>query len=306
MRLSLVTVLSADKLRLPGLLYEPEKPTTRAAVWLHGMGDNGVFYNPDRMNILGEQLAAQGIALLAFNNRGAHNRKRLKVADETLPEEDRSYLGGTHYELIADSTHDIDGAAAFLQARNYTELFLIGHSTGANKIVHFASQQPQNPFSKYVLAGPGDDTGLFRNELGKKRYEQAQAYAQNATASGDHLKTMPRYTGMYPFSAQSALDILHPDGNYNTFPFYEVTTERLGSKPLFQEYAAITKPMLVLIGEHDEFQYTAGDAEGALKILLNHTNQKALGSSDFQVIPNADHSFHGAETEFAEAIARWL
>ena len=59
MKLAFVSLLSSDKLKLPGLLYEPDKPTKKAAIWLHGMGDSGVFYNPERINALGKALTGK-------------------------------------------------------------------------------------------------------------------------------------------------------------------------------------------------------------------------------------------------------
>src|SRR5262249_23477065 len=94
MRLELVSILSSDKLELPGLLYRTDRDTRKAAVWLHGLGDNAVFYKPAEINSLAAGLAEQGIALLAFNNRGAHLGRTLKIADESLPEEDRRFQGG--------------------------------------------------------------------------------------------------------------------------------------------------------------------------------------------------------------------
>jgi predicted esterase len=61
MTLELGSFLTTDGLKLPSLLYAPDKPTQRAAVWLHGMGDNGIFYRPERINALGEALTKRGI-----------------------------------------------------------------------------------------------------------------------------------------------------------------------------------------------------------------------------------------------------
>jgi pimeloyl-ACP methyl ester carboxylesterase len=306
LKLDLISFVATDKVRLPGLLYRPDKVTKKAAVWLHGMGDNGVFYNPTRINALGEALTKNGIALLAFNNRGAHNRKGLNIADETLPEEDRRYQGGTHYELIADCVKDIDGAADFLAEQGFPELYLMGHSTGANKICAYHVRAKKNVYKKYILAGPGDDAGLFFTELGEQRYWQALRYAAAKIDVGQPLHVMPKYTGMYPFSARSARDILDPDGAYNTFPYYEALHGRLGRKPLFEEYRRIDKPALVIIGEKDEFMSTAGGAEDALKLLMKHTSNAQLKQADFMTVTGADHGFHDHETEFAEKISDWL
>jgi len=304
-QLEFVSFLSSDRLKLPGLLYLPDKPTKKAAVWLHGMGDNGVFYKPELMNALGRALTDQGIALLTFNNRGAHESKNLRVVDDTLPEEDQHYQGGTHYELIADCVKDIDGSVVFLKARKFEELYLMGLSTGANKICAYHVRTKHNSFKKYVLAGPGDDVGLRFQELGAKRFWQALKYAAKMVDK-DPLYLMPKYTGMYPFSVQAAWDILNPDGDYNTFPYYEFLNERLGDKPLFKEYRQIDKPLLVLVSGADEFADAAGGADGMLNILMEQTGNKQLKQTDFMSVPDADHSFHDHEAEFAKKVSDWL
>jgi pimeloyl-ACP methyl ester carboxylesterase len=306
LKLGFVSLLATDKVKLPGLLYQPDKKTHKAAVWLHGMGDNGTFYNPKRLNALGEALAKNDIGFLAFNNRGAHNRKSLHVDDDMLPEEDRRYLGGTHYELIADCVKDIAGAANLLAQRGFSELYLIGHSSGANKICAYHARARNNPFKKYVLAAPGDDLGLFFMQLGEKRYWQALKYAAAKIDGGDPLHIMPKYTGMYPFSAQSAHDILDPNGAYNTCPYYESLHQRLGEKPLFKEYRSIDKPTLVIFGWEDEYMGAAGGAEGALKILMRHTSNAQLKQTDFLSVAGAGHGFHDHEEEFAEKVSDWL
>jgi alpha-beta hydrolase superfamily lysophospholipase len=305
-RAELLSFLATDKVKLPGLLFEPDQPTKKVAVWLHGMGDSGVFYKATLINSLATGVNARGITLLAFNNRGAHDSKSLSIVDEQLSEEDRHYQGGTHYEKIADCVYDIDGAVALLKDRGYSELYLLGHSTGANKICAYHERVKHNPFIKYVLAGPGDDVGTSFNSLGAKRFWQALKYAAKATDAGKGSQAMPKYTGMAPFSAQSTWDMLNPDGSYNTFPFYEATTERLGKKRLFDEYQKINLPTLVIFGEEDEYAYTAGNAAKALGLFMKYTSNAMLKQTDFALVPAADHSFHGAEEVFTKQVADWL
>lgn len=305
MRLELVSLLSSDGIELPGLLFKPETDTKKVAVWLHGMGDNAVFYKPEAINILARALTGKGIALLAFNNRGAHSAKNLKFADETLPEEDRRFRGGMYYELIADCVKDIDGAADFLKGEGFSTFYLIGLSTGANKICAYHSRTKRNPFSRYVLAGPGDDTGLMFMDLGAKKFWEALRYAAGSIKT-DPFKTMPKYTGMYPFSVQSAWDILDPDGAYNTFPFYEAVHERIGKKPLFEEYRKIDRPTLIIIGGQDEYAERFGGAAKVMKLFMERTSNAMLKKIDFITVPGSDHAFGGHESDFAGQVADWL
>jgi pimeloyl-ACP methyl ester carboxylesterase len=117
---------------------------------------------------------------------------------------------------------------------------------------------------------------------------------------------MPKYTGMHPFSAQSAWDILNPDGAYNTFPLYEAARERLGKKPLFKEYRQLDRPTLVIFGDQDEYTAHVGGADAALKLFMKHTGNNQLKHTDFTLVTDADHSFNGHQADFAKKTADWL
>ncbi len=306
MNLELITVLSSDKLELPAALFTPTKKTNKVAIFLHGNGDSGVFYKTKMINELGQKLASDGIAFLALNNRGARYKKKLIVSGSGDPGKEDTVLGGACYELIEDCVKDIDGAILTLENRGFNEFYLIGFSTGANKICVYDNLSKKNKVSKYIHAGPGDDSGLFYNEIGDKHFWKSLEYSRKMIDNGNPLKVMPKYTGMHPFSAQSAFDILEPNGAYNTFPYFEATTMRLGNKKLFNEYASIEKPMLVVFGEFDEFTYTGGGSESALEILRQKTNKKIKDKSEYIIIKNTDHSFNGKEGELADTIADWL
>jgi pimeloyl-ACP methyl ester carboxylesterase len=312
MQLELVSFLSSDNLELPGLLYEPyeppapKPPTNKVLLWLHGNGDSGIFYNQTQMNALGQALTDVHIAFFAFNNRGAHRSKKLHILDDTLQKDQQYVQGGSNYEKIADCVYDIDGAVAYLKSRGFTEFYLAGSSTGANKICAYHVRAAVNPFSKYILAAAGDDTGIYYSELGAQRFAATLNYATQMIAAGNPLKIMPKYTGMHPYSAQACADILNPDGAYNTFPYYESAHGRIGTKPLFEEYQKVPLPMLIIYGENDEYTFTGGGAQAAVNTLRQHTAPTALLNSTFTILPGADHGFHGKEKQFAQEITNWL
>lgn len=304
--LELVDFLSRDKLRLPGLLYSPSTRSKKVAIWLHGMGDNGIFYNPLRLNALGKSLNEKNISLLAFNNRGAHNSKLLHIENETLPEDDRIFQGGTNFDKIADCLLDIDGALDYLEKSGYDEFYLMGHSTGANKVCAYHSLKKNSPFRKYVLASPGDDVGLYYTDLGKQKFWKALNYAKSKVKSGQHMDVMRESSGLYPLSTQSTANFLDPEGDNNSFPFFEATTERIGRKPLFCEYRTIDIPTLVVLGEQDRYLDIAKGANNALKILKDFMPKNIRKVSTFKILSGSDHGFHGNETEFAETISLWI
>src|SRR5262245_22467603 len=127
----LVGFPTEDGLNLPGLLFEPQKKSKKAVIYLHGNGSSSVFYDEDEVNSLAQELNKKDVAFFPFNNRGAHYMKTFRVTNSA--EESRQTYG-TSYELIRDCIQDIDGAVAFVQSQGYEELYLMGISTGANKI----------------------------------------------------------------------------------------------------------------------------------------------------------------------------
>ncbi|PJE61830.1 hypothetical protein COU87_02580, partial [Candidatus Roizmanbacteria bacterium CG10_big_fil_rev_8_21_14_0_10_39_12] len=249
----LVHFLSTDNLELPGLLYKPQTPSKKIALYLHGCGSASIFYSK-KTEIFAQELISKNIAFFPFNNRGAHYIKKLK---KILPEgEEDRVTCGTSYELIKDCIHDIDGAVSYLRTLGYEIFYLFGESTGANKIVVYDYYAKDNPFTKYALIAGGDDTGLYYNQLGKTKFFQALQKSKGEIMKGNGMKLVPKYISEYPFSYQSLYDVLNPDGDYNIFPFYEyVHNLNLSKKELFCEFNKINKQTLVVYGSDDEYCY---------------------------------------------------
>ncbi|MBI1961232.1 MAG: hypothetical protein HYS45_00850, partial [Parcubacteria group bacterium] len=148
----LVQMKTADGLTLPGLLYKAKR-SREVAIHLHGNGSSSVFYYDDRQDELVNALSRKGISLMLFNNRGAHYVKRLNVVKQGRTIKKRF---GMAYEKIKDCIPDIDGAIGFLRKQGFRTFYLVGESTGANKICVYHYYKPRNKVSKYVLLGGGD------------------------------------------------------------------------------------------------------------------------------------------------------
>lgn len=296
----LVSITATDGLQLPALHFASAKATKRLVVWLHGMGSSGIFYPVAHTNALAAAFTTRGIALLGLQNRGGGMLQGVRYLDEAGERQKR--LQGTSHELIADCVHDIDGALAWAKAQGYTELYLAGHSTGANKVALYSYLKPKNHFSAYVLYGGGDDTGIWYEELGSERFHRALAAAKSQVRAGNGEALAPYDTVHDYFSYQSLADILDPDGNYNTFPFHESGNARLGTKKLWREYHSISKPTLVIYGAQDE--YCLPSVEACLELLKREAPAGIPFS--FQTIPGGDHGCYGRESELATAIASWL
>lgn len=302
--LRLVSFATSDNLTLPGLLYEPDKKTDKVALYLHGNGSSSIFYGADEMNLFGESLNKVGVSFFPFNNRGAHWIKKLNR--KINGKEERIPYGMT-YELIKECIYDIDGAIGLLKKLGYKTFYLIGGSTGANKIVVYHYYQRRNPVSKYILLSGGDDTGLyyeFEFKKNKKKFFKVLNYCRKKIDQGKGRELVPKYILKEPLiSYQSLYDTINPDGDYNIFPFNEyINNLNLSKKPLFKEFKTVNKPTLVIYGELDEYCY--GNVPRCVQILKKESPNPKLFT--FQIIKGADHGFNGKEKELVEMIGDWL
>lgn len=300
MKLRLLSFRATDGVALPGLLYEPSRPTREIALFLHGNGDSSIFYSARRTNAFAEEMTRRGIAFFPFNNRGAHLIRRLGRKRGTRS---TSVMQGMTYEKIRDCVHDIDGAIEMLRGEGYRTFHLIGHSTGANKICLYEAKRPKHRIAKVVLLAPGDDVGIYYDSLGATRFSRALERAREAVAAGKGLAFAPAWVSPFLISWQSLLDTIDPDGDYNVFPFLEVMRGlRLSTRPLFRHYRKLARPTLVLYGENDE--YCFGDVPQCAAIL--HTRSAVPARHSTVILPEADHSFHGREREAGAVMAKFL
>jgi pimeloyl-ACP methyl ester carboxylesterase len=287
----LVRFEATDGIPLAGVLYEPKRKSNRVAMFLHGTGGSSVFESK-RTNILAAELLRAGIAYFPFNNRGAHVMRRM--GDE---------LGGFSYERIRDCVYDIDGALRELRRRGYRDVTLIGHSTGANKIAVYDHYKHRNPIKRYVLLGGGDDTGMFYDELGPRRFQSALTKARAMIKARRGQELAPPSISKLPMSWRSFYDTANPDGDYNVFPFREVMRGiRLSRRPRFRYLRAIRKPALFLYGENDE--YCVDNTSRTVAALAEALGPKP--NVEIAILADADHGFGGKEKELASVIVEWM
>jgi pimeloyl-ACP methyl ester carboxylesterase len=284
-----------DNLTLPGLLY-PVEGSKKVAIFLHGNGSSSVFYDTDTTLI--DALNEKGISYLSFNNRGAHLIKKLNVKNPDGTVERKRY--GMAYEKIKECVEDIDGAIAFLEKQGYEEFYLVGESTGANKICNYSFYKPENKISKYILLSGGDDTGVYYDVLGVEKFNRLLQESKDKIAKGEGEQLVCELQPDEIFSYIGFCDIANPDGDYNTFPFNEALNNiKLSTKPLFRHFKSINKPSLVVYGAQDEYCY--GKVPEIVEIL-----KKIQPTLTYTVIEGADHGFEGKEKELGKVVAEWL
>lgn len=295
-----IEITATDGFLLPGLFFEPKRKTKKAVIVLHGNGSSSVFYPIARTAEYAQYFTDKSIAYLGFNNRGSGYVTKISKYVKGQEVDQRA---GTAYELIKDCVKDIDGAINFLTALGYAELYLLGFSTGANKVCVYNHYKPQNKIQKYILVCGGDDSGVFYRGLGKQKFARLLRTAKGKISQGKGAELVPGGVLGSLYAYQSIYDTLYPDGDYNTFPYVDYFEKlHLSKKKLFRYYAEIKKPTLVVYGEQDEYCY--GRVPDILKLLEEKSARPDLHA--FANIPGADHGFTGKEKELFLTITKWL
>lgn len=285
-----------DGLTLPGLLYEADN-SKKVAIFLHGNGSSSIFYDEWEKKDLPNYLNKKGISLLKFNNRGAHIFKKLDVKVGNKIERKKF---GCAYEKIKDCVLDIDGAIKFLRRLGYREFYLIGASTGANKVCVYDHYKPKNVFKKYILLCGGDDTGIYHSILGKKKFYKLLRVSKEKIKRGKGEELIKELLPDEIFAYVGFYDIANPDGDYNCFPFLEALGKaKLSTKPLFRYFKSIKKPSLIVYGEKDEYAW--GDVPKVVEILKSYQPE-----FNYEIIKDTDHGFTGKKKELAKIISGWI
>ncbi|MBI2607403.1 MAG: alpha/beta hydrolase [Candidatus Doudnabacteria bacterium] len=284
----LIQIKTQDKLILPGLLFEAKK-SQKIAIHLHGNGSSSVFYHDDIRPEKAEALVRNGISFFQFNNRGANYIKKLNSA-----------RFGMAYEKIKECIHDIEAVLGAFKRSGYKEFYLIGESTGANKICVYDFYRTKNFVSKYVLLGGGDDVGIYYDLLKKKKFSRLLSEAKKKIRARKGAEIILELLPDIVFSYQGFYDIANPDGDYNIFPFYEVIRKvKLSKKPLFRHFKALKKSTLVVYGSEDKYNW--GDTSRVVQIL-----KEQRPDLDYNIIKGADHSFSKHQIKLSKMIAKFL
>lgn len=290
MKTELHQIITKDHLPLEGLLYKPSRKGWAAAVWLGGLTSR-FSHSPERTHALAKTLNRNRIAFATFDHRGhgviSSIKKRLSKKREYM-------LGGTALERFEHCVFDIEAMIQFLKKRGYKKIFLLGHSTGANKSAYYCWKTHCRGISGVGLLGPLSDIPGIKEQFGKK-YHSALRWAETmARRKKGNVLLPPSLAGEAFWAAQRFLSIAKEGTREDTFPYYN-------PRRRFYWAHRVRVPTLVLIGEKD--QYADRPVPEILEVF-----RKQISSRWFtgKILDKADHGFTGKEKKLAAAVAAWI
>jgi pimeloyl-ACP methyl ester carboxylesterase len=277
--LSLVRLRTHDGVWLDGVMAEPRRRRT-ALIWVHGLG-SAFSSGQVLIQALASRLTAAGIGYFKFNNRG-HD----VVAGRGTP------LAGAAFERFGQSVVDIRAMLTFVAARGYDRVILAGHSTGANKALHYAARARDRRVSGLILLGPVSDIAAAAKQIGARELRRRVAAAERLVRR-DREALVPRAWGFW--SARRYISLYRPGEDEDVFPYY-----RSGAR--WPALRSVRLPIAAIIGSRDEY------LDRRPRELIDALRRNAVRARAFTgiVLRGAPHGFQKCERELADVITRWV
>lgn len=279
----LMDIETPKKYLLQGLWYGREKPTT-VYIWVHGL-TGSIFSGRRIINLL----AKGNDAGITFNTRGAGhvNDVKRKQGTKMIYE-----TAGTAYEKFQDCVDDVQGVMNFARKKGAKKIFLLGHSTGCQKSVYWASKGGRG-VNGLILLGPLSDFADTLVPNKRAHYRAGLALAKKLVRSGRGLELMPKkYTEWLFLTAARYVSLYTPDSVEEIFTYAQVKR-----KP--KTLQKVKTPILAVLAERDEF--ADRPAKEIESWFLEH-----IYEGEVHVVPDVGHGFKGAEDALAKKIRTWV
>jgi pimeloyl-ACP methyl ester carboxylesterase len=283
-----VRIITPKQYLLDGLWFGADRPKT-AIIFVHGLGSNA-FAHHDYLTAL----AARDTAVLYFSNRGHDGiagAKRMKRSAK------KGYVyeqAGMAHEIFTDCADDIQGAVNLLLSHGARRIFLVGHSTGCQKIAWYLSQRAaQRRIAGAILLCPISDYAAARHENERER-KKAETAARKLVRRKKLHELLPADVWRGPIDAQRFLSLYTPDSKEEIFAYAQP-----GKVP--RTLQKLRTLLLVIFAGDDEY-CDRKTSEIAAWFRGNLRSKHA----EIEIIPGALHSFNGLESAVTASVRRWI
>ncbi len=285
----LAEIETKDKLQHQGIYFEPKKKGKRALLWLHGL--SAAFYTGMSLyEAVADAVDKEGWGFALFNNRGHDLIAGVRKTDGTPPYGYSYYPGGAGQEVFEESVLDIEAGVDFLVKQGFSEVVLVGHSTGANKACYFAATQRNPHVIGVVLSGPMNDRLHAITDYGKFMKDLRDMHKLVDAGKGDEL--LLGYS-FFPITPKRFISLFEPHSTEDVFDYGE-------PEPKLRYFSQITLPLLLHLAGKDEG--ADRPIEEIRKAFDGHATSKNYKSV---IIPDSLHRFNGHEQEAITAIVEW-
>ena len=286
----LTEITTKDKIIHQGIYRKPEKTSKKALLFVHGL--TSTFYgNIHFYEYLIPELEKIGIGFAAFNNRGHDFIAGLRKVDNRKASGYSHAVMGSGFEIFTDSVYDIDAGISFLVSEGFSEIILVGSSTGANKVCYYAGFFDDKRVKGVVLVSPTSDRLVPTTDPKKRSMELDIMRSLIKQGKGDELITDHHY---FPLTPKRYLSLFNPGSSEDVFDYGD-------ENPKLTAFYKIKKPLLVVFGSRDESRDRP--MSKIKKVFDTHTGSRNYKSL---IIKGAMHNYAGNEEDLIYALLHWI
>lgn len=293
MNIKTVYFNATDKVELRGILYKSNKKTEKILISIHGMATN---FLKEREEAIAEEVNKINIDYLTFNNRGHDlcNYIRKEIDGKKVKQ-----ICGTSYEDVLESSNDICGAIDWALDLGYEEIYLMGHSLGATKVVYSYNKLKNensvrlNNIKAVLLLSLIDIPTAIKVYL-RDNFPAVITYAKNMKKENMENELMPENSFIHPISVKTFLRYAIDN---NDIDFARYSDEDYD----FKELNNIDVPLFMRWGNDKEM--ILQNAQDLCNVLSNRIKNRNL---DINYIDKANHSYTGKESILSEQIKLFL
>ena len=284
-----IQIVTPRKYVLDGLWFGAARPK-RAIIFVHGLS-NDAFSK----HALVAPLASATTAVIYFSNRGHDVVTGIKRLDRLTPKGYRRVWGGVAHEVFTDCVDDVQGAINFVHKQGVRKVYLVGHSTGCQKIVYTLSKmRQQSAIAGAVLLCPVSYYASVKKTTKPKELAQAQRAARALVKQGKPHQLLPYDVWPTPLDAQRFLSLYTPDSKEEIFTYAQ-------PKKLPRTLQKVRVPLLTVLAGSDEYH-----DRGTPELVTWFKNHITSARSTVFAIPGATHNFTSKEHQVVRAVGNWM
>lgn len=286
----LTEIVTKDNLVHHGIFYKPTKPGKKALLWVHGLTGN--FYGGMKtFEEFAKQCEKEDWGFASFNNRGHDMISGGRKLDLTNPKGYTHIAIGAGNEVFEECVYDIEAGINFLTKQGFSEIILIGQSSGANKVCYYSGTENNLHITGIILASPTSDRLVPGTDLARRQKMMMTMQKLVDEGKGNELVLGVHF---FPITPKRYLNLFTPRSNEDTFDYGD-------ANPEMKFYSQITKPLFVILGGTDESMDRP--AEKIKSVFDAKTTAQKYKSV---IIPDAYHNYNGQEQQFVKTVNDWV
>lgn len=215
----------------------------------------------------------------------------LRRLDNSTEKGYQHILGGAGYEIFEQCIYDIDAVIAYMFAKGYRKIILLGHSTGANKVCFYAGTKHTDNVVGVGLLSPASDRLDPARDPKTREWQLSMMEVYLADGKADQL-FLDYY--FFPLTPRRFLSLFRPNSTEDTFDYGD-------EKMRMTCFQSIKVPVLVVFGSKDE--HIDRPVDTIMSAFLACRNDTSYQQ---KIIENALHSFNGHEEVLVSTVDEWI